>query len=128
MQILETELTWEDLSRGFHGGYFDSNEICVLHDEEYKEKSFICFSVRQYTSDKTDFFGVNVDAWEIYLWIRHTKEYEQSDTEAEQESRWRIGEEYSNAEFAKEFCDYVVYSMKKHGGIQCLPFSKMVDD
>jgi hypothetical protein len=124
----EQEITWEDNSRGFHGGSFNSNEICIWEDAEYQEKSFISLEVKQYTSDREDYFGVNVDAWEIYLWIRRTKKYNEGEQEYEEESKWLVGEEYSNAEFAKEFCQYIVYSMKKHGTICCLPFSKLVDD
>ena len=116
-----TQLIWEDLSRGFHGGYFDSNEICTF--DEDGEKQLICFSVREYTSDRTDFFGVECPAWELILFIREIRNGEYSC-----ESKWLIGKDYGRAEYAKEFADYVVESVKKHGNISRLPFSELLED
>lgn len=118
---LGQKIVWEDLSRGFHGGYFESNEIETFNfiDEIQKVK----FLVRQYTSDRTDFFGTHVDAWEIILTLRDIRW-----SEYEIETEWQIGIDYARAEFAQEFCEYALESIKKHGNISRLPFSEMVEE
>lgn len=124
MQITE-QITWEDLSKGFHGGYFDSNEICTF--DEDGEKQFVCFSVREYTSDTTDFFGVACPMWEIYAWIREVRMFHDQ-KEYETEVKYRVGDDYCRASYAQEFCEYIVYSIKKHGNLSRLPVSERVED
>lgn len=124
MQITE-QLIWEDLSKGFHGGYFDSNEICTFSEDG--EKQFVCFSVREYTSDREDFFGVACPMWEIYLWIREVRSIE-GEQEYETEVKYRAGDDYCRASYAQEFCEYILYSIKKHGNLSRLPVSERVED
>lgn len=118
---LGQKIVWEDFSRGFHGGYFESNEIETFNFTDEVQR--IKFVVRQYTSDRTDFFGTYVDAWEIILTLKDIRS-----AEYEIESEWRIGIDYARAEFAKEFCEYALESIKKHGNISRLPFSEMVEE
>ena len=125
MQITEQQIAWEDLSRGFHGGRIDSEEVETFDYSD--EKQYISFSVRQYTSERTDFFGVYVDAWELFVFIRDVR-FMSDEREYETETKWRIGEDYARAEYAQEFAEYVVESIKKHGNISRLPFSEMCDD
>ena len=118
---LGQKIVWEDLSRGFHGGEFVSNEIETFNFTDEIQK--IRFEVRQYTSDRTDFFGTYVDAWEIILTLKDIRS-----PEYEIESVWRIGIDYGRAEYAQEFCEYALESIKKHGGISRLPYSEMVEE
>lgn len=124
MQITE-QIVWENLSKGFHGGYFDSNEICTF--DEDNEKQFVCFSVREYTSDHEDFFGVCCPMWEIYLWLREVRNIE-GEQEYETEVKYRVGDDFCRAEYAQEFCEYILYSIKKHGNLSRLPISERVED
>ena len=123
--LLVEKITWEDFSRGFHGGRFESDQICVFEDEESEggEKQFVQFTVQEYTSDEEDFFGVCVPKWEIILTLTDIRPLEY-----EIETEWRIGEDYGRPDYAQEFCDYVVESVKKHGNISRLPFSEMIED
>jgi len=118
---LGQKIVWEDFSRGFHGGEFESGEIETFNftDEIQKVK----FRVQQYTSDRTDFFGTYVDAWEIILTLKNIRS-----SEYEIETEWRIGIDYCRAEYAQEFCEYALESIKKHGNISRLPFSEMVEE
>lgn len=129
-QLIQCDsIIWEDFSRGFHGGRIDSEEICTFNEEEdgIKEKQFISFSVRQYTSDHEDFFGVNTPAWEIFVYIRDIRNII-NEQEYETEVQYRVGDDYGRAEYAQEFCEYILYSIKKHGNISRLPISERVED
>lgn len=117
---LVQEITWEDFSRGFHGGRIESDQICVFEDGD--EKQFVQFTVQEYTSDEEDFFGVCVPKWEIILTLMDIRS-----AEYKIETEWRIGQDYGRRDYAQEFCDYVVESVKKHGNISRLPFSEMID-
>ena len=126
MQITEQQqITWEDFSRGFHGGRIDSTEIETFNFSD--EKQYVSFSVREYTSDHEDFFGVACPMWEIYIWIRDVRKF-QEETDYETEVQYRVGDDYCKAEYAQEFCEYILYSIKKHGNLSRLPISERVED
>ena len=118
---LGQKIVWDDLSRGFHGGLFISNEIETFNFTDEIQR--LRFEVRQYTSDRTDFFGTYCDAWEIILTLKDIRS-----AEYEVEGVWRIGIDYARAEYAKEFCEYALESIKKHGNISRLPLSEMVEE
>lgn len=126
MQITEQQqITWEDFSRGFHGGRIDSTEIETFNFSD--EKQYVSFSVREYTSDHEDFFGVCCPMWEIYLWLREVRSIG-GEQEYETEVQYRVGDDYCKAEYAQEFCEYILYSIKKHGNLSRLPISERVED
>lgn len=116
---------WVDLSRGFHGGEFISNELLVFDRDG--EQQTIEFSVKQYTSDRTDYFGTFVDAWEIVVRIRDRR-FINNVLDYETDVKYRVGEDYACAEYAKDFCSYIFYSIKRYGNISRLPFSQFCDD
>ena len=118
---LGQKIVWDDLSRGFHGGEFVSNEIETFNFTDEIQK--VQFIVRQYTSDRTDFFETHVDAWEIILNLKDIRS-----SEYEIETQWRIGIDYARAEFAQEFCDYALASISQHGNISRLPFSELMEE
>lgn len=118
---LGQKIVWDDLSRGFHGGEFVSNEIETFNFTDEIQK--VQFIVRQYTSDRTDFFETHVDAWEIILNLKDIRS-----SEYEIETQWRIGIDYARAEFAQEFCDYALASISEHGNISRLPFSELMEE
>jgi hypothetical protein len=118
---LVEKITWEDFSRGFHGGRIESDELCVFEDGD--EKQFVQFAVQEYTSDEEDFFGVCVPKWEIILTLTDIRS-----AEYKIETQWRIGIDYGRANYAQEFCDYALKSIKEHGNISRLPFSEIVED
>ena len=120
MQIANCcEIVWDDCSRGFHGGEFVSQEIEVFDFSD--EKQYVQFTVKEYTSDRTDYFGVECPAWEIIVDLRDVR------AEGEICVRYRIGEDYARADYAKEFCDYALASIARHGNISRLPFSELID-
>jgi hypothetical protein len=126
MQITEQkQITWEDFSRGFHGGRIDSEEIETFNFSD--EKQYVSFSVREYTSDTTDFFGVCCPMWEILVWIREVRMFHDQ-KEYETEVQYMAGNDYCRAEYAQEFCEYILYSIKKHGNISRLPICERVED
>ncbi len=98
MQITE-QITWEDFSRGFHGGRIDSAEIETFNFSD--EKQYVSFSVREYTSDHEDFFGVCCPMWEIYLWLREVRNIE-GEQEYETEVKYRVGDDFCRAEYAQD--------------------------
>ena len=83
-------ITWEDFSRGFHGGRFESDEIETFNftDEIQDEIQKVQFTVQEYTSDNEDFFGVLVPRWEIFVTLKDIRS-----AEYEIDGRWRIGED-----------------------------------
>ena len=113
------QLVWEDFSRGFHGGRIESDEICIFEEDD--EKQFVQFAVQEYTSDEEDFFGVCVPKWEIILTLRDIR------AEYTYDRQWLIGKDYARANYAQEFCDYALNSIKEHGNISRLPFSEIID-
>jgi len=118
-------ITWEDFSRGFHGGRFESYEIETfnLWDYDSDEIQKVQFTVQEYTSDEEDFFGVACPKWEIFVTLKDIRS-----AEYEIDTRWRIGEDYARAEYAQEFCEYALQSIKKHGNISRLPFSELAEE
>jgi hypothetical protein len=120
-QINQEIFQWQDLGRGFHGGRFDSKEICVFHDS-----SEICnldFSVRQYTSDEEDCFGANYSRWRIIVFIKQRRHEPRTDAEEFAiEFPAEVGISYSEKEFAMEFCEYVLASFLKYQNLSRLPY------
>lgn len=119
MQLANCEILWDDFSRGFHGGEFVSQEIETFNFTD--EKQYVQFTIREYTSDETDFFGVACPKWEIIVDLRDVR------AECETCSSWRIGIDYARADYAREFCDYALASIARHGNISRLPFSELID-
>ena len=113
-------ITWDDLSRGFHGGRFESDEQCIFEDGG--EKQFVQFAVQEYTSDEEDFFGVACPKWEIILTLTDICE-----PEYKIERQYLIGRDYARANYAQDFCEYVVESITKYGNLSRLPFSELID-
>ena len=116
-----TTITWRNFSRGFHGGRFESDEIETFNFSDEIQK--VQFTVQEYTSDETDFFGTSTSRWEIFVTIKDIPS-----AEYEIETRWRIGEDYVRAEYAQEFSEYALWSIKKHGNISRLPFSELAEE
>ena len=123
-------ITWEDFSRGFHGGRFESDEIKTFDFTDEIQK--VQFTVQEYTSDETDFFGVACPKWEIIVTLKDIRIIvtlkDIRSAEYEIDTRWRIGEDYARAEYAQEFCEYALQSIKKHGNISRLPFSELAEE
>jgi hypothetical protein len=120
-QINQQLFAWEDFSRGFHGGRIDSQEICVF--DEAGEKGTIQFSVREYTSDNEDFFGVCAPAWRILVFCRDSKHcVEVNQQEYETRREYELGADYANKEFAMEFCEYILASYLEHQNFSRLPY------
>jgi hypothetical protein len=122
--LLAQKITWEDFSHGFHGGRIESDEICVFDDEESEggEKQFVQFAVQEYTSDEEDFFGTCVSKWEIILTLTDIRE-----PEYKIERQYLIGRDYARANYAQDFCEYVVASVTKYGNLSRLPLSEFID-
>jgi len=119
-------IDWQDLSRGFHGGYFYSGRIQFgndyetmdeeIEDEEVRQE--IEITIQQYTSDRTDFFGVNVDAWQVLVTI--------FDRLTPNGREYHCGEDFSTADNAKEYAAYIVWQCKKGNRLASVP-SELID-
>ena len=119
-------IPWQDLSRGFHGGYHFSGRIQFgndyetmdeeIEDEEVRQE--IEITVQQYTSHGTDFWGVNVDAWQVFVRI--------FDCLTPNGREYHCGEDFSTADDAKEYAAYIVWQFKKGNGLACIP-SELID-
>lgn len=113
-----TDFVWTDYSRGFHGGEFTCNPIVVF--DEDGEKTTLMFTVKEYTSEDTDYFGVECPKWYLEVEITDSKkigdmqEYETTVT-------WGLGDDFSRADYAKEFADFVVQTYKTHQSLAVLP-------
>ena len=113
-----TDFVWTDYSRGFHGGEFTSDPIVVFDDGQ--EKTTLMFNVKEYTSDETDFFGVCCPKWCLEVEIVDTRkigEMQEYDTAR----IYGLGDDFSRADFAKEFADFVVQTYKTHQSLAIMP-------
>lgn len=78
------------------------------------------FTVKEYTSEDTDYFGVECPKWYLEVEITDSKkigdmqEYETTVT-------WGLGDDFSRADYAKEFADFVVQTYKTHQSLAVLP-------
>ena len=109
-------IDWQNLSRGFHGGYWCSDRI--LFNEEEGRMDEIELTIQQYTSHRTDFFGVNVDAWQVLVRIY--------DSLTPNGREYHCGEDFSTADNAKEYAAYIVWQFKKGNRLKCVP-SEFID-
>ena len=120
-QISQQIFEWEDFSRGFHGGGFDSCEICVF--DEAGEKGTIEFSIREYTSDREDYFGVSCPAWRILVFCCDTRQCVEVGKEEYSARRdYELGADYAKKEYAMEFCEYILASYLEHQNFSRLPY------
>lgn len=123
-QISQQIFEWQDLSRGYRGGRFDSREICVF--DEAGEKGTIEFSIREYTSDHEDFFGVCAPAWRILVFCCDTQRCVEVDKEEYRVTRdYELGADYATKEFAMEFCEYILASYLEYQNFSRLPYVKL---
>lgn len=115
-------IDWQDLSRGFHGGYYFSGRIPFDNYEETmdkeREEESIEITIQQYTSDRTDFFGVNVDAWQVLVRI--------FDPLSPNGREYHCGDDFSSANNAKEYAAYIVWQFKKGNMLASIP-SELID-
>ena len=113
-----TDFVWTDYSRGFRGGEFTCDPIVVF--DEDGEKTTLMFTVKEYTSEHTDYFGVECPMWYLEVEITDTKkigdmqEYDTTRT-------YGLGDDFSRADYAKEFADFVLQSYKTHQSLAIMP-------
>ena len=108
-------IDWQDLSRGFHGGYYFSGRIQFGNNEETmdEEREEIEITIQQYTPDRTDFFGVYVDAWQVLVTI--------FDCLTPDGREYHCGDDFSTAENAKEYAAYIARQFKKGNRLASVP-------
>jgi len=111
-----TIIEWQNLSRGFHGGYWCSDRITVYEEDGIKEE--IDLTIQQYTSDSTDYFGVNLDAWQVFVRIY--------DSLSPNGREYHCGDDFSTADNAKEYAAYIVWQFKKGNRLASVP-SSLID-
>lgn len=113
-------IDWQDLSRGFHGGYYYSGRIQFFdYDGDDGEKpNELEITIQQYTSDHTDFFGVNVDAWQVFVRI--------FDSLSPDGREYLCGSDFSSADNAKEYAAYIAWQFKKGNRLASIP-SELID-
>ena len=97
-------ITWEDFSRGFHGGMFVADDINVF--DEGDEKCDLSFCIKQFD--------------EHFFLLCIVKDYRYGECVLEVPAC--LGEDFSQADCAKEFAEYVLSSYIKHQSFKCLPF------
>ena len=123
-QIDQHLFAWEDLSRGYHGGRFDSKEICIF--DEGGERGAIQFSIREYTSDNEDFFGRSCPAWRIIATCFDSERcVEVNRQEWATERVYELGDDYVHQEHAMEFCEYILASVLKYQNFSRLPYVEL---
>ena len=110
-------IEWQNLSRGFHGGYLCSDRIQFRDEDGTMED--IELTIQQYTSDRTDYFGTNVDAWQVFVRI-----YDPLTPDGRE---YNCGNDFSTADNAKEYAAYIVWQFKKGNRLACVP-SELIDD
>jgi hypothetical protein len=113
-----TDFVWTDYSRGFRGGEFTSDPIVVF--DEDGETCTLAFTVKEYTSEETDFFGVETAKWYLEVEIVDKKKIGDLQ-EYETAVLWGLGDDFSRADFAKEFAEFVLQSYKTHQSLAIMP-------
>jgi hypothetical protein len=113
-----TDFVWTDYSRGFRGGEFTSDPIVVF--DEDGETCTLAFTVKEYTSEETDFFGVETAKWHIEVEIVDKKKIGDLQ-EYETAVIYGLGDDFSRADFAKEYAQFVVQSYKIHQSLAVMP-------
>ena len=108
-------IEWQDLSRGFHGGFLRS---AITIQEEEGEPMEIVIAVKEYTSDREDFFGVRCPAWEVVVTI-----YDELSPSGRS---YHCGDDFSSSDNAKEYADYIVWQFCKGNLLACIP-SQLID-
>lgn len=126
-EITQEIFDWRDLSHGFHGGEFHSKEILVFDggDEGTPSQTYLTFRIREYTSDRTDYFSTCVPAWELY--VDRIDNYFYQGTAVEEKASWCLSPEYSSADKAKEYCEYALASYLKHYNFGYLPYCEIAE-
>jgi hypothetical protein len=97
--------------------YFTSAPVYVF--DSMGEKCKLVFEVSKYIDD-----GYNVDRWKIACYLTDEK-WIGDLIESQVESHWILGKNYRNSIYAKEYCEYVVESFKKHQSFRCLPIAEI---
>ena len=113
-----TDFVWTGYSRGFRGGEFTSDPIVVF--DEDGETCTLAFTVKEYASEDTDFFGVETAKWYLEVEIVDKKKIGDLQ-ECETAVLWGLGDDFSRADFAKEFADFVLQSYKTHQSLAIMP-------
>lgn len=113
-----TDFVWTDYSRGFRGGEFTSDSIVVF--DEDGETCTLAFTVKEYTSEETDFFGAGTAKWRIEVEIVDKVKIGNL-LEHETTVIYGLGDDFSRADFAKEFAQFVVQSYKIHQSLAVMP-------
>ncbi len=113
-----TDFVWTDYSRGFRGGEFTSDPIVVF--DEDGETCTLVFTVKEYTSEETDFFGVKTAKWRIEVEIVDKIKIGNL-LEHETTVIYGLGDDFCHADFAKEYAQFVVQSYKIHQSLAVMP-------
>jgi hypothetical protein len=113
-----TDFVWTDYSRGFRGGEFTSDSIVVF--DEDGETCTLVFTVKEYTSEETDFFGAGTAKWHIEVEIVDKVKIGNL-LEHETTVIYGLGDDFSRADFAKEFAQFVVQSYRIHQSLAVMP-------
>lgn len=117
--VLMFQIHWEDFSRGFQGGLWESAPEVVF--DMAGEKCTLQFTVREYTSDdELDYFGTPISKWLLEVEITDVK-FVGTAKEYEAKSKWGLGNDFYKSDLAKEFAEYVLYSYKNHQSLAVMP-------
>jgi|688.fasta_scaffold62441_3 hypothetical protein len=109
-------IEWQDLSRGFHGGFLQSETIAI--QEEEGEPIGIEIAVKEYTSDSEDYFGVSCPAWEVLVTI-----YDELSPSGRS---YHCGDDFTSSDNAREYAAYIVWQFRKGHRLSCVP-SQLID-
>jgi hypothetical protein len=112
-QAPEQQLSWSNLSRGFHGGFHASDEITVL--QLGAERSTMTFLVKEFDTHESD--------ESFFVLLCTIKDFSLDDCVLE--SNWCLGEDFYQAQHAIDFADHVVESYKKHCDLSRLPMKDL---
>jgi hypothetical protein len=114
MDQVHEEIVWQNLSRGFQGGFYTAQEITVF--ELGAEKCTIEFAVKEFSCATRD-----CDSFFVFLCVVKETRF----GECHAESNWCLGEDFYQARHAMDFADYVLSSFKKHQDFSRLPVKEL---
>lgn len=122
-QIRQEIFSWNNMSRGFHGGRFDSSEICVF--DEAGETAVLDFSLREYTSGLEDSLGITLSRWRIILFIKEGRCVPGAANLSEYAIEFpvEVGIDYADKKSAMDFCEYILASYLEHQNLSRLPYT-----
>lgn len=78
------------------------------------------FTVKQYLTDRQDFMGASIPAWELTVRFYDSLSPNGRD--------WHLGGDFPSDGAAKEYACFVLWQLRKGNGLAACPDSEPIDD